>query len=93
MHVHRVKERQIRNIIATEKSRTFAQFHPIIVLSFTQVSLLRRLHCPILENEWKNGERIFFPFLVFILLTVSVTVRIGIACGGGRLYPGCWLHD
>ena len=62
MHVHRVKERQIRNLIATEKSRSFAQFHPIIVLSFTQASLLRRLHCPILENEWENRERIFFSF-------------------------------
>jgi len=40
VHVHRVKERQIRNIIATEKSRSFAQFHPIIVLypGYTQVA-------------------------------------------------------
>ena len=65
MHVHRVKERQIRNIIATEKSRSFAQFDPIIVLSFTQVSVLRRLYCPILENEWENGERTFFSFSRF----------------------------
>ena len=46
-------------------------------------SLLRRLHCLVLENEWENGERTgrhFFPFLVLNLLTVSVT---GVACGGG----------
>ena len=54
-------------------------------------SLLQRLHCPFLENEWENGERMgsdsgsnathatpdFFSFLVLRLLKVSVTFTKG----------------
>ena len=56
-------------------------------------------YCPVSENEWENGERtgsdidatpmqllIFFsPFLVLRLLTVSVTVTIGVVCGRGYI--------
>lgn len=49
-------------------------------------SLPRRRHCPAKENAWENGERkgsdsehyseqlFFTPFLVFRLLTVTVTI-------------------
>ena len=52
------------------------------------MSLLRRHHCPVLEKERQNGERterplLFFPsFFVLRLITVSVTVTKGNACGG-----------
>ena len=56
---------------------------PYVSRVLAGLSLLRRLHCPVLENELENGKRPgrhFFPFLVLRLLTVSVT---GVACGGG----------
>ena len=52
-------------------------------------------YCPVSENEWENGERtgsvidatprFFSPFLVLRLLTVSVTVTIGVVCGRGYI--------
>ena len=49
-----------------------------VLFSIYETILLRRLQYPVLENEWENGERtrsrpLFSPFLVFRLLTVSVT--------------------
>lgn len=39
-------------------------------------NILRRLHCPVLENELENGER------KGILITVTVNVTIGNSSGG-----------
>ena len=43
-------------------------------------SLLHRLHCPVLGSEWENGEKTRSD----TLLTVSVTVAIGVAAEEAR---------
>ena len=43
-------------------------------------SLLHRLHCPVLENEWEKGGKTWSD----TLLTVSVTVAIGVAAEEAR---------
>ena len=56
-------------------------------------SLLRRLHCrncPVLKNEWENGERTGSDVR---LPKVSVTVTIGVARAGGlELYQSKTLR-
>ena len=85
--------------------RSFLRRHlvgkPVVVgasKSTLHPSLFRRHHCPVLENECENGERIgndcegnsttFFLFLVLSLLSVF---RDG--CGGGYLHPSFYLQN